>query len=51
MGNALLEIGETEKGLSAIRESVKLMALSALPRYDFVSPGCREPAKNPLALK
>jgi len=35
LGNALLEIGEVEKALEAIRESVRLMPESALPKYEL----------------
>ena len=31
----MLEIGEAEKALTAIRESVKLMPQSALPKYEL----------------
>ncbi len=33
LGIALIEVGETEKALTAVRESVRLMAASGLPKY------------------
>jgi len=52
LGNALLEIGEGEKALAAIRESVRLMPASALPKYElcFALVACnrRDEAKGVL---
>jgi tetratricopeptide (TPR) repeat protein len=48
LGNALLEVGETEKGLAALRESVRLMPGTALPTcvlcFALVAAGRREEA-------
>jgi serine/threonine protein kinase/tetratricopeptide (TPR) repeat protein len=35
LGNTLLAVGETERALTEIRESVKLMPQSALPKYEL----------------
>ena len=49
LGNALLEVGEAEKGLTAIRESVRLMPGAALPMsllcFALVAAGRREEAE------
>jgi tetratricopeptide (TPR) repeat protein len=35
LGNALLEVGQAERALTAIQESVRLMPQSALPKYEL----------------
>jgi tetratricopeptide (TPR) repeat protein len=49
LGNALLEVGETAKGLAALRESVRLMPGTALPMcllcFALVAAGRREEAE------
>jgi eukaryotic-like serine/threonine-protein kinase len=49
LGNSLLEVGEAEKGLAAIREAAKLMTGSALPLsllcFALVAAGKREEAE------
>jgi tetratricopeptide (TPR) repeat protein len=52
MGNAWLEMGEAEKGLAAIRESVRLVPGAALPTcmlcFALVAAGQREEAEQVL---
>jgi eukaryotic-like serine/threonine-protein kinase len=50
LGNALLEVGEVEKGLAALREGAKLMGGAALPMsimcFGLVAAGKHEEAEN-----